>query len=215
MEKCKNIIIKSKKDLKYIIFSNLKIYYKIGNLETYPPKEDSFLLFSKTSEAYGEVLDMGTGSGIISLGLLRNNNVKKVVCSDICKDSLIISKINVYINFFNKINKITFIKSDLFENIKGKFDFIFFNPPYLPKEEGLGKISKWIVGGKKGYELALKFLFQAKEYLKDNGKIFLILSSLSSPKIFENKIKKYYSYQILKRLKFFFEEIYLYEIRKR
>ena len=75
----------------------------------------------------------------------------------------------------------------MFENIKGKYNLIIFNPPYLPEESKEPIDSKMATtGGKKGEEIILKFLEQAKNHLENNGKIFLLASSLT-PKIdFEN-----------------------------
>ncbi len=53
-----------------------------------------------------------------------------------------------------KLKGVKCIKSDLFSNIKGKFDTIIFNPPYLPYDKREPKdISLATTGGKKGYEL--------------------------------------------------------------
>jgi release factor glutamine methyltransferase len=79
------------------------------------------------------------------------------------------------------------VHSDLFENIKGRYDIIIFNPPYLPQDSREPKDSQVATtGGKKGNEIILKFLQQAKNYLNKNGKIFLITSSLAPIINFEN-----------------------------
>jgi methylase of polypeptide subunit release factors len=79
----------------------------------------------------------------------------------------------------------------LFEAFKGggsvegtlvplKYDIVIFNPPYLPSDSREPKSSKIATtAGKKGNEIILRFLQQAKFYLNKNGKIFLITSSLS------------------------------------
>jgi release factor glutamine methyltransferase len=72
------------------------------------------------------------------------------------------------------------IYSDLFENIRNKYDIIIFNPPYLPEDAREPASSKRnTTGGKKGNEIIIRFLQNAKNHLNKSGKIFLITSSLS------------------------------------
>ena len=73
--------------------------------------------------------------------------------------------------------KATLIQSNLFENIKGKFDTIIFNPPYLPQETQPRDITT--EGGKKGYEVLERFLNDVRNYLKTNGIILIVFSSLT------------------------------------
>lgn len=78
--------------------------------------------------------DVGTGSGAIALSLmLEENVVLDVVASDISNEALLVARRN-YFNLKFDIpakNKISFIKSDRFQNIEGQFDIILSNPPYI------------------------------------------------------------------------------------
>ena len=90
----------------------------------YIPQEDSFLLAKFVREyAKGKVLDVGCGSGILIEAALEKT--KDVIGVDIDKESL----------EYCKSKKLNVIYSDLFSNVKGKFDLIIFNPPYLPEDE--------------------------------------------------------------------------------
>jgi len=80
------------------------------------------------------------------------------------------------------------IKSDLFKNIENSFDLIIFNPPYLP--ESKYDKEKDTTGGKRGDETILRFLKQVKKYLNKNGKIFLLMSSLTPKYRIEKEIEK-------------------------
>ena len=72
------------------------------------------------------------------------------------------------------------VKSDLFENVEGKFDVIIFNPPYLPEDEREPEDSKTATtGGREGGEIINRFLEEARNYLKKDGRIYLITSSLT------------------------------------
>lgn len=165
----------------------------------YKPREDSFLLkeqVKKFTEKGMKVLDMGTGTGIQAETALANGADVLAVDSD--KESI----------KFVSAKGIKCIKSDLFDEVNGQFDLIIFNPPYLPEEEGEeGQLKKQVSGGKKGSEIIEGFLESAKDYLKPNGKILLIYSSLT-PDV-PGLIKKYgFEYKGLSEKKLFFEKIY-------
>ncbi len=73
------------------------------------------------------VLDMCTGSGCILLSLLKFSNDCEGVGVDISEKALEVAKSNA-----EALNiDATFIQSDLFENVDGKFDILVSNPPYI------------------------------------------------------------------------------------
>src|SRR3989344_8485866 len=138
----------------------------------YEPREDSTMLETSVRKyAFGRVLDIGTGSGIQAIAAAQSKNVKSVLATDIQKGVIEYCKKNI------KSNKIRFIQSDLFKNIKGKFNTIIFNPPYLPQELKIRDLT--LEGGKKGYEVIEKFLNEANSFLNPNGIILLVFSSLT------------------------------------
>ena len=141
------------------------------------------------------ILDMGSGSGILILKC-KELGFNRLTAVDIDEET---------VNYLNKL-KIKAIRSDLFSNIKGKFDLIIFNPPYLPEDKREPKDSRiHTTAGKKGYELIINFLEQAKNYLKNSGKILLLFSSLSKPKIIKNKARELgYKTKLLNKKKLFF-----------
>ena len=73
------------------------------------------------------VLDMCTGSGCILLSLLKFSNDCEGVGVDISEKALEVAKSNAEALNINA----TFIQSDLFENVEGKFDILVSNPPYI------------------------------------------------------------------------------------
>ena len=152
----------------------------------YQPQEDSYLMSRIIKEKIPELLkenpnlkflEIGAGSGIhLETALTSGIKIQNIFSSDINQDS--VSHCNLL--GFNCIH------SDLFENIRGKYQIIIFNPPYLPKDPHEPKDSQQeTTGGKKGNEIINKFLQQAKDYLNNNGKIFLITSSLAEDINFE------------------------------
>ena len=75
-----------------------------------------------------------------------------------------------------EINEVDIVlkESNLFSNIEKKFDCISFNPPYkVKKKETKLKFAKTTFSGKDGLVISKKFLGQASNYLKENGKVFL------------------------------------------
>lgn len=165
----------------------------------YEPAEDSFLLAKHVKKyAKGKVLDLGTGSGFLAEVALEST--KDVLASDIQEEVV------AYV----KKKGIHCIQSDLFSNIKGKFNLIIFNPPYLPFEDLEDEESRLITtGGKLGNEVLSKFLKEAHNHLEKDGKILIIVSSLT-PHV-DKLLKKYkFKLKTLEKMKVFFEELIVY-----
>ncbi len=80
-----------------------------------------------------KILELGTGTGAISIALAKNYKDISILATDINKFAIKIAKKNSEINKVDKI--IDFKESNWFSNIKdNKYDFIITNPPYIPKE---------------------------------------------------------------------------------
>ncbi len=174
----------------------------------YEPQEDSFLLQKYAKKlAKGTVLDIGTGSGIQAETASKNKSVKKVLAVDTDKYAIDYCKKNI----INK--KIKFQTSDLFTKIKGAFDTIIFNPPYLPQENEQKYLA--LEGGKKGYEIIERFLAQASNFLKPNGIILIVFSSLTKKQKVDELIEKnLLKFKELEKQHIFFEDLYVYKIQK-
>jgi len=182
----------------------------MNNSEIYQPAEDSFLLAecakeflesSKINKKRIKVLDMGSGSGIQSASLIKEGVPEKnIVLVDINPNAISFLK--------KKFTKSRIILSNLFEKLnpeKNKFDFILFNPPYLPEN----KFDKGLdtTGGKNGSEVINNFLVQAKKYLNKNGKILLLASSLTKKINWQDYKKK-----CIVKKRIFFEILYVWEL---
>lgn len=173
----------------------------------YDPQEDSYMLAEQVKiYAHGKVVDMGTGSGIQGITALKNPQVQSVLFSDINPECIPHIKNTV------KDKRAKFIVSDLFKYVDKKemFDTIIFNPPYLPEDKYDKSLHN--VGGRKGYEIIIRFLEQAKLHLKEDGIILLLFSSLSKKRIIDKKLKKDYVYELLSEKSFFMERLYVYRI---
>ncbi len=169
----------------------------------YEPSEDSLLLAKYVDKfAKGKVLDIGTGNGIQAEAALKRTKV--VLAVDINKEAI----------EYVKNKGIKAKVSDLFSNVKGKYDLIIFNPPYLPEEELEDIESKLsTTGGKQGYEILERFFSQVDNYLNKNGKILIVFSSLTNKNKIDKIIKKNgFRFKLLEEEKVFFETLYCYLI---
>ncbi|MBO7719717.1 MAG: methyltransferase [Methanosphaera sp.] len=146
--------------------------------QVYPPAEDTFLLIDNLLvDEDMDVLEIGGGSGLVSI--FASRYAKSVDVCDINPYAIECMEANVKLN--NR-NNIRIIQSDLFENIDSCYDLILFNTPYLPVDEQEhidDEYSKAWDGGADGRKVIDKFIKQAKKYLKKDGMIQLVQSSLS------------------------------------
>ena len=85
-----------------------------------------------------DIIDLGTGSGIIGLTLEKKVSTNTVDLVDISKEALEVTKINKD----NLNSKANLIESDFFTNINGKYDVIISNPPYIKANEEIEDIVK-------------------------------------------------------------------------
>ena len=118
-----------------------------------------------------KTLEIGSGSGIISIAIANelNNKKNEYILTDISDKALQTSLKNI--KQINK-NKDTFhiVKTNLLNGMKGKYKFIISNPPYLSKiqmellsPELQFEPKNALYGGEKGYELSLKLLLETKQ----------------------------------------------------
>lgn len=148
--------------LEYLIgkvsFYGETFYAKEGVLIARPETE---ILVEKAQEILKEikqpkVIEIGTGSGIISVMLALLIEDIQIVAVDINEKALQLAKENA--KKHNVEDKITFINSNLFENVQGEFDMCVSNPPYIANDYELPKNVKYepsnaLFGGNIGDEL--------------------------------------------------------------
>ncbi len=144
------------------------------------PRFDTEILVDEVVKYVGDeffkVLDMCTGSGCIAITVSDMCDNATVVASDISKDAIEVAKENNQIN----CTDVTFIESDLFESVEGTFDVIVSNPPYIKTEDikdlqdevKLHDPHLALDGGESGLDFYRSIIKDAKEHLKNSGKIF-------------------------------------------
>jgi release factor glutamine methyltransferase len=177
----------------------------------YNPAEDSFLLARWAAKlARGKVLEMGCASGIVSLSVARTDSKSHVVGLDINPKAIECASENAE---RNGIENAHFLESDMFEAVRDeKFDWIIFNPPYLPTTQGEKLKDKMenaaYDGGRSGRDVIDRFLAEFQAHLNTGGGLLLLSSSLANTEKTQEMLeKKGFEVKILEKEKFFFEKI--------
>lgn len=161
-------------------FMGLDFYVKEGVLIPRPDTEplvEELIELCKNKESLN-ILDIGTGSGAITISLAKYLPTSKVTSFDMYDTPLEIGKINAVNNRVD--DRVVFMKSDLFsaiENANTQFDLIVSNPPYIPKKdiETLHTQVKdyepytALEGGDDGLDFYRKITENSIKYLKENG----------------------------------------------
>jgi release factor glutamine methyltransferase len=164
--------------------------------DVYRPAEDSYLMAKHVKLLVsGNVLDMGTGSGIQAVTAAMKLEVDSVLAVDINPSAL--RETRSRSDNAGVSGKLSFLHSDLFSNVKGRYDWIIFNSPYLPPE---GEADEHAWAG--GAGLIERFLSEARNHLEPGGSILLIYSSLSEPDLSGFEVG------LLEEIGLFFEKLY-------
>ncbi|CEQ25733.1 peptide chain release factor N(5)-glutamine methyltransferase [Paraclostridium sordellii] len=185
--KCFNEMINDRlngRPIAYIVknreFMALDFYVEEGVLI---PRPDTEPLVEEVIELSKEmkdvtIVDIGTGSGAISVSLAKYIKNSYVYSLDISDKALSIGKKNAVNNEVD--DKIEFIKSDVFTGIKDrnlKLDIIVSNPPYIKKEDiktlhtQVKDYEPYIAleGGEDGLDFYRTITEESLKYLKSNG----------------------------------------------
>ena len=177
--------------------------------DVYPPCDDSILLIRALDIAPGmEVLEIGSGSGIVSIhAALEGAEVTSV---DINPKAVALTTENAS-RMGARLKKV--VLSDLFSEVDGRFDLVLFNLPYLPVEEGEvdGMIEKAWAGGKDGMGPFPELVRQCPEHLKKGGKLVVVVSSLMDQGAL-GEVLRGHPVRVLASEPLFFEELRVLEV---
>ncbi len=134
------------------------------------------------SKINGDVLDFGCGYGPIGIYIKKNTD-SNVTMIDINKRSVDLAIKNAKLNGVD----VNVFESNIFENVNKKFNYIISNPPIR-------------VGKKVLYEI----LFGAKDYLKDNGQLWIVINKDQGAKSVAKDLEKEYKVEIVNKNKGFY-----------
>jgi release factor glutamine methyltransferase len=182
----------------------------------YRPSDDSFMLADAAEGLQGDVLEVGCGSGIVSL--VAAKTAESVLGVDANTDAVACARANAE---KNRIKNASFAESDLFAAVPAgtKFDAILFNPPYLPTNESehvRGPLNRAFDGGKDGRAVLDRFLAAFDRHLKPAGSLLLVQSSLNGLEKTRSILGAAgYSVETVAEKAFFFERIYVLKAQRR
>ena len=135
-----------------------------------------------TSDIKGDVLDFGCGYGPIGI-IIKSNCECNVDMVDINNRAINLSIKNAKLNRVN----VNIFESDIYSNVDKKYDFIITNPPVR-------------VGKKILYEI----LFGAKDYMKEDGSLYLVINKDQGAKSLKKDLEECYNVTTLKKNKGFY-----------
>lgn len=177
----------------------------IPRVETELLVDEAAAIISDTASSVVSILDLCTGSGIIPVTLAGLFPDAAVFASDISCDALELAQHNADIHN----QKITFVESDLFDNIPDtRFDLITANPPYIGISEQ-DTIDESVLrhephlalfGGGDGMYFIDRILSRAHDFLKPGGHIVMEINSNQGEKVLGTARKYGYDGRIRKDL---------------
>ena len=157
-------------------FKNLKI---IQNKKGFCFGIDSVLLsdFAKEIKDNSTVIDLGTGTGIISTLLCGKTKLKKIIGVEIQEEVYKMAKksieLNKLENKFETINENILNLNNIFE--KNSIDAIVTNPPYKKKNTGIiNEDEKKLISRHEITADLEDFIRVSKELLKDKGEFYMV-----------------------------------------
>jgi release factor glutamine methyltransferase len=142
------------------------------------PRQDTETLVEEVLK-YSEdksVLDMCTGSGCIIISLAKLGKLRHAVGVDLSEKALAVAAGNAE----KHMVKVELLQSDLFDRVKGSFDIIVSNPPYIPSgdiEDLMPEVRNFepriaLDGSNDGLEFYRCISKEAKKHLNPDGLIF-------------------------------------------
>lgn len=134
------------------------------------------------NEISGKVLDVGCGYGPIGIILSKVTKSEVVMC-DINKRALHLARMNAKENRV----EVDIRESNCYSNIDDTFDVIITNPPI-----------------RAGKEIVYDIVMNARLYMNNNAKLFLVINKDQGAKSLMRDLKEYYEVQVLKKSKGFF-----------
>ena len=130
----------------------------------------------------GDVLDFGCGYGPIAI-FIAKETLANVDMIDINERSLKLASENAQINDV----KVNIFKSDIYENVQKKYDYIITNPPI-----------------RVGKKILYQILFEANKHLKSGGELWLVVNKNQGAKSLYKDLSETYETKIINKNKGFY-----------
>ncbi|HEY7002465.1 MAG TPA: peptide chain release factor N(5)-glutamine methyltransferase [Candidatus Udaeobacter sp.] len=135
-------------------------------------------LKSEIGNPKSEIVDVGTGSGVIALSLAAEFPEAKILAVDVSDEALALARENA--DRLNLRDPVQFLKGRLLEDVEGAFDLIVANLPYIStrdrhtlSREVLHDPEIALFAGERGDELVRELIRQARSRLRSGGMLAL------------------------------------------
>jgi release factor glutamine methyltransferase len=136
------------------------------------------LLKSQIPDPRTQILDVGTGSGVIALTLAAQFPNAEVSAVDISEEALALARENAA--RLDLLGRVHFERSDLLTEVEGTFDLIAANLPYVPTgdrsalaREVLHDPEVALFAGERGDELVRELIGAARSNMRPGGMLAL------------------------------------------
>lgn len=147
------------------------------------PRQDTEILVEEVLRELLDgmrVLDLCTGSGCILISLLRYSNDCQGVGADISREALAVARHNGAA-LLGPDREYTFVESDLFAQVEGRYDIIVSNPPYIRQKEIDSLMPEVrdheprlaLDGGEDGLDFYRRIAMESPHYLRRGGRLYL------------------------------------------
>ncbi|HUR67916.1 MAG TPA: HemK2/MTQ2 family protein methyltransferase [Candidatus Thermoplasmatota archaeon] len=173
----------------------------------YPPSEDTDLLLqalAKEDMRGLRVCEVGSGSGVVARAL--QDAGAKVVAVDI----------NPAAAQATRALGVPALRGDLLRALRGPFDVVVFNAPYLPsapEERVEGWLDHAFHGGEGGIEVSARFLRDLRRVLAPGGRAYLVVSSTADlPRLRAAVDEEGLRVEPVASARFFFEEVAVWKL---
>jgi len=183
----KDLIIKRSKGKPLAYLTGVKSFWNYDfkvNDKVLIPRPDSEIIIEQVLDIYKNknnlnFLEVGIGSGCISLSILKEKKSFLATGIDLSQDCIKISRLNA--NKLGVENRIKLLKSDVDNLIFRKYDLVVSNPPYIKKFD-LSKLDREVKnyepnlaldGGLEGLSVIRKVIKKTSELIKIGGKLIL------------------------------------------
>ena len=183
----KDLILKRSKGKPLAYLTGSKSFWKYDfkiNEKVLIPRPDSELIIEQVLRIYKSnnnlnFLEVGIGSGCISLSILKEKKFFLATGVDLSRDCIKICRYNA--NKLGVGNRIKLLKTDVDNLIFRKYDLIISNPPYIKKLD-LRKLDKEVKdfepklaldGGIEGLSVIRKVIMKSSKLIRTHGKLIL------------------------------------------
>jgi release factor glutamine methyltransferase len=171
--------------------------FKVNNHVLIPRPETEMLVetiirtYSRRDFIQLMILEIGTGSGAISVALASELNNVRIVATDISREALSVAADNARENGVQR--QISFQWGSFFEPVSEKFDIIVSNPPYI-SEEAFERLPPGVrdfeprvalLAGTDGTDFHREIIMRGAPYLKGGGRLFIEMGEDQKARVVE------------------------------